>query len=314
MKPICAVMITRIHHVEHFPEVCPNFYLEEFSSQFGDCSLIVNAQARQVEYPTHWGVLSIKCAFNGSEYYKSGNGLYAVTDNNYLLLNEGTYRSSYIHSPTLVHSFSISFSPKLVGSFLYSFLSSNHQLLDNPFFTASEGFRYTEKLYDHDEAVSPIIQQIIQLCREWDSNQGLIEEQLTFLLEAMTFKQERVWSTMRTIRAMKLSTQKELYERVHRAKDYISSCYSENITLEDMAEVACLNPHYFLREFKKIVAITPHQWLQQERLKQAALLLEKTDLPISQVCQEVGFGDASSFCKLFKRTFGKTPGEYRVGR
>lgn len=304
-------MIARILHIEHFPEISPNFHLEKFSSQFGDCSLIVNAKTHEVKYPTQWGALSVTCAFNGSAYYKSGNGLYAVSDNNYLLLNEGTYRSSYIQSPTLVHSFSVSFSPKLVGSFLYSFLSSHQQLLDNPFFTASEGFRYTEKLYDHNETVSPIIQQMMQQCREWDSNQCLIEEQLTFLLEAITLNQERVWSTMRTIRAAKASTQKELYERIHRAKDYMSSCYSQNITLEAMAQVACLNPHYFLREFKKIVSLTPHQWLQQERLKQAGLLLEKTDLPVSQVCQQVGFGDASSFCKLFKRTFGKTPGECR---
>ena len=46
-------------------------------------------------------------------------------------------------------------------------------------------------------------------------------------------------------------------------------------------------------------------------ISQTRHLLRHTSLTIQQVCYESGFNDVPHFCRLFKRSFGETPKEYR---
>ncbi len=78
-----------------------------------------------------------------------------------------------------------------------------------------------------------------------------------------------------------------------------------------MADVACLNLFYFLREFKKAFGVTPYKFLQTIRLQRARTLLAFSDMSVTEVCHEVGFFDVASFSKLFKKTFLITPGNAR---
>lgn len=81
----------------------------------------------------------------------------------------------------------------------------------------------------------------------------------------------------------------------------------KNLTLEEMADVSCLNQFYFLRQFKKMFHCTPHKYLQLKRIQEASQLLSTTNNLVMDVCNEVGFCDHASFSKLFKRHFGMSP-------
>jgi len=63
---------------------------------------------------------------------------------------------------------------------------------------------------------------------------------------------------------------------------------------------------------KGITGVTPHQYILSIQMKKAALLLEETSYPISEVGLMVGFNDANYFSKSFKKHFGKTPKSYQV--
>jgi signal transduction histidine kinase/ligand-binding sensor domain-containing protein/DNA-binding response OmpR family regulator len=63
---------------------------------------------------------------------------------------------------------------------------------------------------------------------------------------------------------------------------------------------------------KGITGVTPHQYILSIQMKKAALLLEETSYPISEVGLLVGFNDANYFSKSFKKHFGKTPKSYQV--
>jgi DNA-binding response OmpR family regulator len=63
---------------------------------------------------------------------------------------------------------------------------------------------------------------------------------------------------------------------------------------------------------KGISGVTPHQYILSIQMKKAALLLEETSYPISEVGLMVGFNDANYFSKSFKKHFGKTPKSYQV--
>jgi transcriptional regulator GlxA family with amidase domain len=104
---------------------------------------------------------------------------------------------------------------------------------------------------------------------------------------------------------------KNLRARLGQAKEFIELSFHTEVSLDAIARVACLEKHYFLREFKKYFNITPWKLLQDMRLKEANKLLATSDKKIHDICVEVGYKDSGSFGRLFKSRFGVTPGEAR---
>jgi len=97
-----------------------------------------------------------------------------------------------------------------------------------------------------------------------------------------------------------------------RAKDLADHRYREPLEVEDMARAAGLSRAHFSREFKKAFGTSPHAYLLTRRLERAAALLRDTDRPVAEVCLAVGLQGVGSFTTSFKRTYGKTPTEYRA--
>jgi|GEM_PF-250149 AraC-like DNA-binding protein len=83
------------------------------------------------------------------------------------------------------------------------------------------------------------------------------------------------------------------------------------ITLPLLADISTLSPFHFHRLFKETYEMTPLQYLTHLRMKEACRLLEKTGKPISLITSMCGFEDQSSFARLFKKEFKKTPLEFR---
>ncbi len=96
-------------------------------------------------------------------------------------------------------------------------------------------------------------------------------------------------------------------------QDYIAAHLDRNISLQELADLVDLHPHYFCRLFKATLQITPHQYLLKSRVEQAAQLLRQTDGTIAEVAQQVGFYDQSRFTQVFRRWMGVTPKHYRQG-
>ncbi len=91
----------------------------------------------------------------------------------------------------------------------------------------------------------------------------------------------------------------------------ISELCAEDIQLAGLASAAGLSPFHFLRTFAAVFGITPHQYLISCRLRRAAELLGRGELPITEVALEAGFADLSNFIRTFKRASGYTPSRFR---
>jgi AraC-like DNA-binding protein len=111
--------------------------------------------------------------------------------------------------------------------------------------------------------------------------------------------------------AIKSTTRDELYRRLLQARSFIDENFASELDLDKLANVACLSPHYFLRLFKQVFHKTPHQYMTDLRINYAAELLATTNLPITQICFEVGYTSLGSFSDLFRRRTGISPLAYR---
>ena len=79
-----------------------------------------------------------------------------------------------------------------------------------------------------------------------------------------------------------------------------------------MARAAGLSRAHFSREFHRAFGESPNSYMLTQRLERAAALLRNTDRTVSDVCFSVGLRSVGSFTSSFKRTYRRTPTEYRA--
>jgi len=92
---------------------------------------------------------------------------------------------------------------------------------------------------------------------------------------------------------------------------YIRQNLGEELTREHVANHVYLNPDYLNRIFKKETGLSIHDYITKERLEKAKELLRKTNMPISAIATEVGYGSFSHFSQLFKKYTDLNPKDYR---
>ncbi len=106
-----------------------------------------------------------------------------------------------------------------------------------------------------------------------------------------------------------LSPATAAHKAVQRAQAYLEAHYMDNITLEQLAQIAELSPFHLTRIYRKAIGLPPHAYLTQVRIRHAKNLLS-LGLPIAQVAFETGFADQSHLTRHFKRIVGVPPGQY----
>lgn len=97
---------------------------------------------------------------------------------------------------------------------------------------------------------------------------------------------------------------------VEKVKKYINENYSEDITLNSMAEYVSLSPYYLSRIFNKIEGINFKDYIIKVRMENSKKMLREANLSIKEIANKVGYIDQNYFSKAFKRYTGRTPKEY----
>ncbi|GBG09825.1 hypothetical protein PAT3040_04495 [Paenibacillus agaridevorans] len=98
---------------------------------------------------------------------------------------------------------------------------------------------------------------------------------------------------------------------IRMAADGIRDRCEESWSLGEMAALAGYSRYHFLRLFRLATGRTPNEFLAESRIVRAKLLLATTELPVGQVGERCGYGQASYFIKQFRRAEGLTPQAYR---
>jgi AraC family transcriptional regulator len=100
-------------------------------------------------------------------------------------------------------------------------------------------------------------------------------------------------------------------KRLRRAIEFIRENLAKDLNLSEIANSTGMSPFHFARAFKQSTGLTPHQHLTKMRIEKAKQLLAQSDLPIVEVCYEVGFQSQSHFTTVFRRLTGLTPRIFR---
>ena len=99
--------------------------------------------------------------------------------------------------------------------------------------------------------------------------------------------------------------------KIDRALSLVHERYNDQISIDDASSACGYGKSNFCRVFKNVMGVSFHQYLNNYRIENAKYLLAETSLSIERVALMVGFQDAKVFCRVFKQTTDKTPGQYR---
>ncbi|MBT2690670.1 response regulator [Bacillus sp. ISL-47] len=94
-------------------------------------------------------------------------------------------------------------------------------------------------------------------------------------------------------------------------EEFLLESYNKDFTLQEIADRFYLSREYISRKFKQEYQATITDFITNIRMEKAKDLLQNTKLKIYEVAFQVGYQDEKYFSKVFKKTAGVSPNEYR---
>lgn len=247
----------------------------------------------------------------GQAHYTTEAARYLLDARAYLVLNEGQSYAIEVAAAAPVESFCVFFAPGAAEDALRSLSARPEALLDDPLGAWGQRTGFFERLYPHDDLVSPALAQARLALARPETERAWVAEHMRVLLIRLFAAHQRAWGEVNALPAVRASTREEIYRRLYHARDYAAALLHEPLTLDELARVATMSPTHFLRVFRQAFGQSPHQFLTERRIERAKELLSATNLPVTDICFAVGFESLGSFSWLFRKHVGVSPAHYR---
>jgi transcriptional regulator GlxA family with amidase domain len=100
-------------------------------------------------------------------------------------------------------------------------------------------------------------------------------------------------------------------QRERLVKQLILEGLGDSLEVSELARACALSRSHFSRAFKCSTGYSPQEWIRQQRIARAKLLIQHTDLSLTQISFECGFCDQAHFCHMFTRSEGINPFAWR---
>lgn len=114
------------------------------------------------------------------------------------------------------------------------------------------------------------------------------------------------------MRGVAASQDPELLRRLLRAKDRMDAASHEDWPVRRLARVSGVSAAHFARSFRSAFGVPPHRYLLTRRIERATALLRDSDLPITDIAFQTGWGSLGTFGRIFRDITGHTPGAVRA--
>jgi len=100
-------------------------------------------------------------------------------------------------------------------------------------------------------------------------------------------------------------------ESMRKAISYIKTNIGKKITVSQLANIAGQGQTTFFKSFKKATGRTPADYILNERIRQAKVLIAKQQFSFQEIAYKCGFNSYEYFCSSFKKIENRKPSEYR---
>jgi AraC family transcriptional activator of pobA len=87
--------------------------------------------------------------------------------------------------------------------------------------------------------------------------------------------------------------------------------HAEALSLRDVAREIGMTPGHLTTVVRRRTGRTVQKWIIERRMAEARTMLEETDLPVAEIARRVGVFDPGYFSRLFTRTHGISPRQWR---
>jgi AraC family transcriptional regulator len=105
----------------------------------------------------------------------------------------------------------------------------------------------------------------------------------------------------------------EYLARIHRVMDYVEAHLDAELTLAELARVACFSPFHFHRIFTACTGEPLYQFILRLRLERAATQLRQDRRKsVTAIALDCGFGSSAAFARAFRAAFGASATEWRA--
>lgn len=245
----------------------------------------------------HWhSELQFSYVTAGEVMFTVNSSSYKISKNNGLFVNSGilhtakplTDDASYI---------CIDFSPSLIASFKNSVIEQKYILpyIDN------ENLQYII-LNESNETTDSIINNLKNIFNIYKFKPFGFEPEIVIMLTQCWIKLISIETT---------SNNYSDYLRLKQLLSYIHIHYKEKLTLKELSDTIHLCPSECCRYFKKHMNCTIFDYINNFRISASTSALIKSDLSISRIAYEFGFGSTSYYIDKFRKKTGLTPFNYR---
>ena len=132
------------------------------------------------------------------------------------------------------------------------------------------------------------------------------EDELADSIRELLREQETDTETVQAVE--KTPAKRDVFDRL---LDYIREHFNEDITQQELSERFFLNPVYISQLFRRRTGMTYQNYLTRLRIDRARQYLEETDLMVYEISEKVGYSDTAYFSRVFEKTVGIRPTDYR---
>ncbi len=137
-------------------------------------------------------------------------------------------------------------------------------------------------------------------------------EKLILFLRLLKRLSEETDIRMLSSQSYAFSFQKDENRRLDPVYNHIMTNFKDKITLEEVANLANMNPSAFSRYFKKVNKKSFCTYLNEVRIGYACKLLLEEQLTVLEICFASGFNNISNFNRQFKKHINFSPTEYKA--
>ena len=100
-------------------------------------------------------------------------------------------------------------------------------------------------------------------------------------------------------------------QRIRPALAHIEKCFPTRPDNGELARIACMSKHHFIKTFEKAMGTTPQKYITKAIMDKSKFLLKTTSLSVSEISLMLGVDDALYFSRMFKKNCGVSPKTYR---